>query len=65
MTKSVEKIYSEAEQDQEFHTSLKEIQEKDYKPASNWTNDQKCTYALIYYGWKVGKNDFNRVEYEN
>ena len=64
MTEPVKRLYNEAKVNVDFHEALKKVREDYYKPGLFWSEEEKILYASVYMGWLMGKDQYDRKNYE-
>ena len=64
MTGPVKKMYNEALRNREYNEEIKKADPQGYKKPNIWSDSLlKHLYGMAYYGWLVGKGQFDRSKY--
>ena len=63
MTKSVKKLWLEAEKNPEFRTALNQAGEHNF-PHHSSEEKEKILYTAIYMGWLLGQGLYSKKNYQ-
>jgi len=63
MSPYCQKMYNEAKANKQFQAELKEAGDT-HTPRWHWGWLEKHCFGLAYYGWLLGRGEFDRRNYE-